>query len=140
MGLRGTAGATHPLLWGVAAFLLHYIPFVGATGGILAMTLVSFIHFDSAWYAPFAAFGVCLLCDDRGKPGDTAVSRALVDFEPYRHFADFSSLVLPLGCDRHAPRCSTSSDLQNILRPYLAIETGRLIPWSTVVAAINAKG
>jgi hypothetical protein len=29
------------LLWGVAAFLLHYIPFVGATGGILAMTLVS---------------------------------------------------------------------------------------------------
>jgi hypothetical protein len=25
---------------GVAAFLLHYIPFVGATGGIVAMTLV----------------------------------------------------------------------------------------------------
>jgi integrase len=27
--------------WGVAAFLLHYIPFVGATGGVIAMTLVS---------------------------------------------------------------------------------------------------
>ena len=44
-------GLPHPLLWGVAAFLLHYIPFVGATGGIIAMALVSLIHFDSVWYA-----------------------------------------------------------------------------------------
>jgi predicted PurR-regulated permease PerM len=44
-------GLPHPLLWGVAAFLLHYIPFVGATGGIIAMTLFSLIHFDSVWHA-----------------------------------------------------------------------------------------
>jgi hypothetical protein len=49
--LVGLLGLPHPLLWGVAAFLLHYIPFVGATGGIVAMTLVSLIHFDSVWYA-----------------------------------------------------------------------------------------
>ena len=96
-------------------------------------------HLRYCVVCPFAAFGVCLLCDDRGEPGNAAVSRALVDSEPDRHLADFSSLVLPLGCDRHAPRCSTSSDLQNILRPYRAIETGRLIPWSTVVTAINQK-
>ena len=47
----GLLGLPHPLLWGVAAFLLHYIPFVGSTGGIVAMTLVSLIHFDSVWYA-----------------------------------------------------------------------------------------
>jgi predicted PurR-regulated permease PerM len=47
----GLLGLPHPLLWGVAAFLLHHIPFVGATGGIVAMTLVSLIHFDSPWYA-----------------------------------------------------------------------------------------
>ena len=57
----GLLGLPHPLLWGVAAFLLHYIPFVGATGGILAMTLVSFIHFDSAWYALLPPLGY-LLC------------------------------------------------------------------------------
>jgi predicted PurR-regulated permease PerM len=33
----GVLGLPHPLLWGVAAFLLHYIPFVGATGGIVAI-------------------------------------------------------------------------------------------------------
>jgi predicted PurR-regulated permease PerM len=49
--LVGILGLPHPLLWRVAAFLLHYIPFVGATGGIVAMTLVSLIHFDSVWYA-----------------------------------------------------------------------------------------
>jgi len=54
-------GLPHPLLWGVAAFLLHYIPFVGATGGIIAMTLVSLIHFDSVWYAllPPLAYILC---------------------------------------------------------------------------------
>lgn len=57
----GLLGLPHPLLWGVAGFLLHYIPFVGATGGIIAMTLVSLIHFDSVWYAflPPLAYLVC---------------------------------------------------------------------------------
>jgi predicted PurR-regulated permease PerM len=57
----GLLGLPHPLLWGVAAFLLHYIPFVGATGGIIAMTLVSLIHFDNVWYAflPPVAYILC---------------------------------------------------------------------------------
>ena len=61
----GLLGLPHPLLWGVAAFLLHYIPFVGATGGILAMTLVSFIHFDSAWSAllPPLAYVFCAMIE-----------------------------------------------------------------------------
>jgi predicted PurR-regulated permease PerM len=61
----GLLGLPHPLLWGVAAFLLHYIPFVGATGGILAMALVSLIHFDSAWYAllPPLAYVFCAMIE-----------------------------------------------------------------------------
>ena len=54
-------GLPHALLWGIAAFLLHYIPFVGATGGIIAMTLVSVTYFDSVWYAflPPLAYVLC---------------------------------------------------------------------------------
>ncbi len=61
----GFLGLPHPLLWGVAAFLLHYIPFVGATGGIVAMALVSLIHFDSAWYAllPPLAYLLCAMIE-----------------------------------------------------------------------------
>jgi predicted PurR-regulated permease PerM len=61
----GLLGLPHPLLWGVAAFLLHYIPFVGATGGILAMAVVSLIHFDSAWYAllPPLAYVFCAMIE-----------------------------------------------------------------------------
>jgi predicted PurR-regulated permease PerM len=57
----GLLGLPHPILWGAAAFLLHYIPFVGATGGIIAMTLVSLIHFDNVWYAflPPVAYILC---------------------------------------------------------------------------------
>jgi predicted PurR-regulated permease PerM len=61
----GFLGLPHPLLWGVAAFLLHYIPFVGATGGIVAMALVSLIHFDSIWYAllPPLAYVFCAMIE-----------------------------------------------------------------------------
>ncbi len=61
----GVLGLPHPLLWGVAAFLLHYIPFVGATGGIVAMALVSLIHFDSVWYAllPPLAYVLCAMIE-----------------------------------------------------------------------------
>ena len=61
----GLLGLPHPLLWGVAAFLLHYIPFVGSTGGIVAMTLVSLIHFDSVWYAllPPLAYVFCAMIE-----------------------------------------------------------------------------
>jgi predicted PurR-regulated permease PerM len=63
--LVGLLGLPHPLLWGVAAFLLHYIPFVGATGGIVAVTLVSLIHFDSVWYAllPPVAYLFCAMIE-----------------------------------------------------------------------------
>ncbi|MBV9107486.1 MAG: AI-2E family transporter [Verrucomicrobia bacterium] len=63
--LVGLLGLPHPLLWGVAAFLLHYIPFVGATGGILAMLLVSLIHFESVWYAllPPLAYVFCAMIE-----------------------------------------------------------------------------
>jgi len=61
----GLLGLPHPLLWGVAGFLLHYISFVGATGGIVAMTLVSLIHFDSVWYAllPPLAYVLCSMIE-----------------------------------------------------------------------------
>jgi predicted PurR-regulated permease PerM len=63
--LVGLLGLPHPLLWGVAAFLLHYIPFVGATGGILTMALVSLIHFESIWYAllPPLAYALCAMIE-----------------------------------------------------------------------------
>ncbi|HEY0793498.1 MAG TPA: AI-2E family transporter [Chthoniobacterales bacterium] len=44
-------GLPRAFLWGVAAFLLHYIPFIGATAGILAMSLDSLVHYDSLWPA-----------------------------------------------------------------------------------------
>ncbi len=61
----GLLGLPHPLLWGFAAFLLHYIPFVGATGGIIAMAIVSLIHFDSVWYAllPPLAYLFCAMIE-----------------------------------------------------------------------------
>jgi hypothetical protein len=82
------------------------------------MTLVSLIHFDSAWYALLPPLAYLFMCNDRGEPSDAVVSGALVSLKPYRHPVDFSSLVLPVGRGGYSPGCSPPCDLQNILRSY----------------------
>jgi predicted PurR-regulated permease PerM len=44
-------GMPNPVLWGVAATLLNYIPYVGALAGIAMVSVVALISFDSITYA-----------------------------------------------------------------------------------------
>jgi predicted PurR-regulated permease PerM len=44
-------GVPSPVLWGVAAALLNFIPYIGAFAGIIMVGLVSLISFDSITYA-----------------------------------------------------------------------------------------
>jgi predicted PurR-regulated permease PerM len=44
-------GMPNPVLWGVAAALLNFIPYIGAVVGIVMVGLVSLISFDSITYA-----------------------------------------------------------------------------------------
>jgi predicted PurR-regulated permease PerM len=50
----GLLGLSNALMWGVAAFLLNYIPFVGAVCGISLVGVASLIQFDNIWYACLA--------------------------------------------------------------------------------------
>ena len=45
------AGMPNPLLWGVAAALLNFVPYIGALGGILMVGMVALISFESVGYA-----------------------------------------------------------------------------------------
>src|SRR5215212_10946893 len=45
------AGMPNPILWGVAATLLNYIPYIGALAGIIMVSVVALISFDSVTYA-----------------------------------------------------------------------------------------
>jgi predicted PurR-regulated permease PerM len=44
-------GMPNPILWGVAATLLNYIPYIGALAGIALVSVVALISFDSITYA-----------------------------------------------------------------------------------------
>ncbi len=44
-------GMPNPVLWGVAATLLNYIPYIGALAGIAMVSVVALISFDSITYA-----------------------------------------------------------------------------------------
>ena len=45
------AGMPNPVLWGVAASFLNFIPYIGALAGIGLVGLVALISFDSVGYA-----------------------------------------------------------------------------------------
>jgi predicted PurR-regulated permease PerM len=57
-------GLSDPLLWGVSAFLLNYIPILGPLLGTVIFLLVGMLSFDSLWGAllpPALYFGIHLL-------------------------------------------------------------------------------
>jgi predicted PurR-regulated permease PerM len=47
-------GMPNPILWAVAAFLLNYIPYIGALAGIVMVCLVGLMSFDSLVYSLIA--------------------------------------------------------------------------------------
>ena len=53
-------GLGDPILWGVMAFLLNYIPILGPMTGVVIFFLVGIVTFDWPWYA-FVPAGVYLL-------------------------------------------------------------------------------
>lgn len=61
LGLWGL-GMPNPLVWGAAAALLNFLPYVGALITILLVTIIALISFDSISYALLAPAFV-LLCD-----------------------------------------------------------------------------
>ncbi|MDO5370152.1 AI-2E family transporter [Paracoccus sp. (in: a-proteobacteria)] len=46
-----TWGMPSPLLWGIAAAVLNYIPYIGAALGYVAAALVALVVFDDGWTA-----------------------------------------------------------------------------------------
>ncbi|TIX50894.1 MAG: AI-2E family transporter, partial [Mesorhizobium sp.] len=61
LGLWGL-GMPNPMVWGAAAALLNFLPYVGALMTILLVTVIALISFDSISYALLAPAFV-LLCD-----------------------------------------------------------------------------
>jgi len=61
LGLWGL-GVPNPLVWGAAAALLNFLPYVGAFMTILLVSVIALISFDSISYALLAPAFV-LLCD-----------------------------------------------------------------------------
>jgi predicted PurR-regulated permease PerM len=54
-------GLPNPIMWGGAAFLLNYIPFIGSACGIVLIGIASFMQFENFWYAILApAAYLCL--------------------------------------------------------------------------------
>lgn len=58
-------GMPNPVLWGVAAALLNFVPYIGALGGIVMVGVVALISFDSIGYAviPPLLYAACAFAE-----------------------------------------------------------------------------
>jgi predicted PurR-regulated permease PerM len=56
-GLTWAVGLDDPLLWGVVAFLLNYLPILGPGVGVGLFLLIGLLSFDSLWRAFLPAAG-----------------------------------------------------------------------------------
>lgn len=55
--LTWAVGLDSPVLWGVAAFLLNYLPILGPSAGVGLFLLIGLLSFDSLWRACLPAAG-----------------------------------------------------------------------------------
>jgi predicted PurR-regulated permease PerM len=55
--LTWAVGLDSPVLWGVAAFLLNYLPILGPSVGVGLFLLIGLLSFDSLWRACLPAVG-----------------------------------------------------------------------------------
>ena len=55
--LSWVVGLPNPLLWGIVAAVLNYLPYVGAFVGIILIAIISIITFDNLGYAIVAPLG-----------------------------------------------------------------------------------
>jgi predicted PurR-regulated permease PerM len=55
--LTWAVGLDDPLLWGVVAFLLNYLPILGPSVGVCLFLLIGLLSFDSLWRAGLPAAG-----------------------------------------------------------------------------------
>jgi predicted PurR-regulated permease PerM len=60
-------GVPYPFVWGMAAFCLNYLPFLGGIIGTLGVGAFAIVHFDSVYYAMLAPISYQVLTSLEGQ-------------------------------------------------------------------------
>jgi hypothetical protein len=112
----------NPILWGVAAALLNFVPYVDAIGGILMVGMVALISFDSIGYATIPPLLYIAFSIIEGQIRNTDLPRktAGAQFRCNLHLCGPVGLALGYrGCNYcRAAACHR----QGVLRPLRGIE------------------
>src|SRR5207253_1492934 len=123
--VAGLCGLGDPLLWGILAFLLNYVPILGPTAGVITFFIAGLVTLDPLWA------GLCpgrALHPDpcrRGRDDHAAAAGPPVYREPGAGHDRGVLLVLDVGRRRGDPRHPAAGDHEDHLRPDRAAAAGR---------------
>ena len=110
-------GMPNPVLWGVAATLLNYIPYIGALAGIAMVSVVALISFELDHIRSHPATALPGRRGNGGSDHHSYFSRAAARAQLCGHFHIRCNVELALGdCRRHHCRAATRVH-QGFLRP-----------------------
>jgi hypothetical protein len=120
-------GMPNPHLWGIAAFVLNYLPFLGAIAGTLGVAMVALVTFDTVGRRSRAA---CLLHAHlaRGAGGDAAHAGPAAGAQHGRGLRHRDALGVALGDRGGVPRRAGPRHRQGRLRLPAAFAGLRAVP------------
>ena len=114
-------GLPNPILWGVAAATLNFVPYLGPFTGILAMTIAAILTIQQRCSrARVFPRHLSFLCDHRGKLHHPHAIGPLPHPQPRRHPHLPHVLGMALGHRRRDPGRPLAGHHENPLRPHRA--------------------
>jgi predicted PurR-regulated permease PerM len=111
----GLLGLANSIMWGVAAFILNHIPFIGAVCGTILIAIASLIQFENIWYACLAPILYLVLNAAGEQLRYATVLGKVDDLESRSHFLIIYLLGMALGCGRYTFSRAYPGDSQDIL-------------------------
>ena len=120
-------GMSDPILWGVAAMLLNYLPILGPLLGTGMLFLAGLVTFDTIWQAllPAAAYLAIHIIEETITP--MLLARRFI-LNPVLVIISIVFLVLDVGCRRGAVGGPVARGAEDHLRSYSAIGGIRTFP------------
>ena len=118
----------NPMLWGVMATVLNFVPYLGAIVGILVIGLVATLTFDGLGADPDAADRLLPAHRHRGLLRDAADPRPAADPEPGDDPAVAALLGLAVGDRRRGAGGADAGGDQDLLRPPAAAAPAGRVP------------
>ena len=140
LGIMWACGVANPLLWGVIALVLNYVPIIGPVVGMVIFLMASVLSLGVTWWALLPVGLYLLRACDRGRVRHAAAGGPPLHHQSGRRDPGADILVLDVGGAGRDPRRADAGHHQDRLRRPASVPRVRPSAGGLVGAGIARRG